>query len=87
MYLHLGQSVVVPFRDVVGIFDMDNSTASHLTRKFLTRAEREGQVGLCLRRSAPVLRALRGPDGGQRVYLSQLSPAALLRRAESNSFE
>ena len=87
MYLHLGQSAVVPFRDVVGIFDMDNSTASHLTRKFLTRAEREGRVVyVCddLPRSF-VLCADR--TGGQRVYLSQLSPAALLRRAESNSFE
>ena len=42
MYLHLGQSVVVPFRDVIGVFDMDNTTSSHLTRKFLERAEREG---------------------------------------------
>ena len=44
MYLHLGQSVVVPFRDVIGVFDMDNTTSSHLTRKFLERAEREGRV-------------------------------------------
>ena len=35
MYLHLGQSVVVPFRDVIGVFDMDNTTSSHLPRKFL----------------------------------------------------
>ena len=31
MYLHLGQSVVVPYRDVIGIFDLDNSSYSHLT--------------------------------------------------------
>ena len=42
MYLHLGQSVVVPFRDVIGIFDLDNTTSSHRTRAFLSRAEREG---------------------------------------------
>ena len=44
MYLHLGQSVVVPFRDVVGIFDLDNTTSSIHTRKFLERAEKEGRV-------------------------------------------
>ena len=44
MYLHLGQSVVVPYRDVVALFDMDNTTSSHLTRAFLERAEREGRV-------------------------------------------
>ena len=31
MYLHLGQSVVVPHRDVVGIFDLDNTTWSRRT--------------------------------------------------------
>lgn len=43
MYLHLGQSVVVPFRDVIGLFDMDNTTSSHITRSFLNRAEKEGR--------------------------------------------
>ena len=44
MYLHLGQSVVVPFRDVLGVFDLDNTSSSHLTRAFLERAEKEGRV-------------------------------------------
>ena len=26
MYLHLGQSVVVPYRDVIGLFDLDNTS-------------------------------------------------------------
>ena len=37
MYLHLGQSVVVPYGDIIGIFDLDNTTQSHLTRTFLAR--------------------------------------------------
>ncbi len=44
MYLHLGQSVVVPFRDVIGIFDLDTTTDSRITREFLKRAEREGEL-------------------------------------------
>ena len=30
MYLHLGQGVVVPYRDVLALFDLDNTSASHL---------------------------------------------------------
>ena len=41
MYLHIGQNVVVPFGDVVGLFDLDNTSSSHLTRSFLERAEKE----------------------------------------------
>ena len=87
MYLHLGQSVVVPHRDVIGIFDLDNTTSSHLTRAFLERAEKEGRVVNVsddLPRSFVLCAQARGENT---VYLSQLSAATLLRRAESNSFE
>ena len=87
MYLHVGQSVAVHHRDIVGIFDMDNSTSSHLTRAFLERAERQGElesVTVDLPKSF-VLCA----DGkkGRRVYLSQFTPATLRGRAENNTFE
>jgi len=44
MYLHLGQNVVVPEEAVIGIFDLDNTTGSHITRKFLGDAEKAGRV-------------------------------------------
>jgi len=44
MYLHLGQNVVVPEADIIGIFDLDNCTGSHITRKFLSEAEKSGRV-------------------------------------------
>lgn len=87
MYLHLGQSVVVPFGDVIGVFDMDNTTGSHLTRDFLNRAEKEGRVvdvSGDLPKSFALCRSGMGPP---MVYLSQLSAATLLKRVESGSFE
>ena len=44
MYLHVGASVVIPEGDVLGIFDLDNTTSSRATRDFLARAEKAGQV-------------------------------------------
>ena len=44
MYLHLGSGVVVPEADIIGIFDMDNTTSSHITRGFLNDAEKAGSV-------------------------------------------
>ena len=87
MYLHLGQSAVVPFRAVLGVFDLDNASASRRTRAFLERAEKEGRVVSLpgdLPRSFVLCQEGEGPP---LIYLSPLSPAALLRRAESNSFE
>ena len=87
MYLHLGQSVVVPYRDFIGLFDLDNASSSHLTRKFLERSEKEGRVesiGDDLPKSFVLCARREGPG---RVYLSQLATATLLKRAENNSFE
>ena len=86
MYLHLGQSVVVPFRDVIGIFDLDNTTSSHRTRAFPERAEREGEL-VDVSMDVPKSFVLCQSELGTMVYLSQLSPATLLRRAENNQFE
>jgi len=87
MYLHLGQSVVVPLRDVIGIFDLDNSSAAHLTRRFLERAEREGRV-VNVSDELPKSFALCKSRGeAPQIYISQLSSATLLKRAESNTFE
>ncbi len=87
MYLHLGASVVVPQGEILGIFDLDNTTASRITRDFLAAAEVLGQVvtvGEDLPKSFLLCRDKAGRDT---VYLSQLSSATLLKRVESGSFE
>ena len=35
MYLHLGAGAVVRKDSIVGVFDLDNTSQSHLTRKYL----------------------------------------------------
>lgn len=87
MYLHLGQAVVVPEGEIVGVFDLDNASWSPRTRGFLERAEKEGRVvnaASDLPKSF-VLRQRR--DGTSVVYLSQLSPATLKGRAEGGWME
>ena len=87
MYLHLGQSAVVPYREILGIFDLDNASWAYKTREFLERAEREGRaVWLTddLPRSVVVAS---GRDGATRVYFSPLSSATLRSRAERGTLE
>ena len=87
MYLHLGQNVMVRRQDVIGIFDLDNTTWSFRTRRFLERAEREGRV-MSLGEDLPRSFVLaEGRDGVPAVYLTPLSPAALSARAGKNEFE
>lgn len=45
MYIHLGMGVVVREEDVVGIFDMENTTVSGATRDFLKRSPKREPCG------------------------------------------
>ena len=80
MYLHLGKGTVVNEKTIVGIFDLDITSQSHLTRAFLAAAERSGEVENAaddIPKSFVVCR-----DGEVRtVYLSQMSCQTLLKRS------
>ena len=78
MYLHLGQDIIVNERDIVGVFDLDNSTISRHTREFLSKAQKEGRVvnvSMELPKSFIVCEKKRPKD---RLYFSDLHchPAA-----------
>lgn len=83
MYLHLGQEVVVRRRDIIGVFDMDNTTVSPHTRGFLKQAEKKKQVtyvSMDLPKSFVVC-APRQRRRTQQVYIAQVAPATLKKRA------
>ncbi len=86
MYLHLGQNVVVPQKIIIGIFELDNCSYSHITRKFLEKAEKEGRV-YDVSGELPRSFVLCEENGKHTVYLSQLSSATLLKRSENNVFD
>jgi hypothetical protein len=44
MYLYLGGNIIIHEQDIVGIFDLDNTSESKWTRRLLTEAEREGRI-------------------------------------------
>jgi len=82
MYVHLGQNIVVQEEAVIGVFDMDNATSSHITRKFLSSADKAGQV-ISISDELPNAFVVCDEGGRQRIYLSQLSSQTLLRRFET----
>ena len=44
MYLHLGEKVMVLDSQILGIFDIDNTTVMKSTRYYLTLAEKTHRV-------------------------------------------
>lgn len=84
VYLHLGGDVVVRTRDVVGIFDMEKTTESALSRQFLADAEKGGRVFNVSYELPKAYVIVSEADGTETVYISQVSVATLRRRAAGN---
>jgi len=86
LFLHLGQDTIVKQDDIIGIFDLDNCSSSHITRAFLTHSEGCGNVqGVA--DELPKSFVITGIGGDSTVYLSQLSTTTLQKRSSAVGFE
>lgn len=80
MYIHLGRDYVLNDRDVIGIFSLETTTITPRGREFLNYAQKNGAV-VTLSDDLPQCYVLAGAPVDT-VYLSELSSAAMKRRAE-----
>ncbi|MDD6734886.1 MAG: DUF370 domain-containing protein [Clostridiales bacterium] len=84
MYLHLGNEVAVALSDIIGIFDMDNTTVSYQTRDFLAAAQKNGTV-IDVTEDLPKSFIIVKKGGKILVYISSLASRTLLKRAKSEN--
>ncbi len=82
MYLRISNNYVVLKSDIIGIFDMDNTTVSRQGRDFLPRAEKEGGI-VYSADDLPKSYVVTEHEGKTIVYLSSLSSKVLINRAKS----
>lgn len=87
MYLHLGKNVVVEKREIISVCDLDNASYSHITRAFLSTAEKAGELESVCDDLPKAFVVCAKPDGRQKLYLTQLAASTLLKRAESEELE
>ncbi len=84
MYIHLGAQTVVKSREVIGIFDTDNTTLSRHTREYLAAAEKQGRVVSITYELPKSFVVCVDAQGKETIYLSQLSAATLRKRILQN---
>ncbi|HDK7161681.1 TPA: DUF370 domain-containing protein [Clostridium botulinum] len=81
MFLHLGENVVVPIKDVIGIFDIETSMYSSDTIQFLRLAEEDGFVER-ITKEKPKSFVIAEVDKKSKIYLSPISSATLTKRTK-----
>ena len=81
-FLHIGGDVAVRTDDIIGIFDLDNTTVSRHTKDFLNKGERQGMVEN-LAPDIPVSFVVVA-GARERIYLSPYSPRLLTKHCIEN---
>ena len=81
MYVHLGNDISVPDRHIVGIFDIDYCSVDKRTREFLAAAQKDGRIVEVSPAELPRSFVVTSDGDGRKVYVTNVSPQTLARRA------
>ncbi len=80
MYIHLGNNVMLPTDEIIGIFDLESTSISKRTRDYLNKAEKAGKV-ITVSYDLPRSFVVAGKDKNNvKIYISQISSQTLLKR-------
>ena len=79
MYLQLGQDTVIRTDNILGIFDLDNTTVQKSTRDYLNTAEKAGQT-VYVSYDLPKSFVITEKDGDRRVFITHLATNTLFKR-------
>ena len=79
-YLYISNEKILLSDDIIGIFDTDTSTVSPVTRSALRLAEAEKRL-ISVTREIPKSFILTDENNENKIYMSQISPKILKKRA------
>ena len=82
MYLHLGNETVVRTQDVIGIFDIEKASISKFTKEFLSSSTKLNHIYNVSYEMPKSFIVCKDNENSVIVYISQISPQTLLKRAE-----
>lgn len=85
MYIHLGNDIAVNSKDIVGIFDLENTSVGKITREFFKKSTKENRiinVSLDMPKSFVICKQKQ--NGKEIIYITSLSCNTLLKRYKKN---
>jgi hypothetical protein len=81
MYLHIGNGESIKTKDIIGIFDLDTSTVSKITKTFINKKEKEGKIEYT-DFDLPRAFILCDDKKNEKIKLSRISSAGLKQRID-----
>lgn len=84
MYVHLGNEISISDKGIIGIFDIENTSLGNDTREFLKKSTNDDRIVNVSYEMPKSFIVCSDKKAGGTVYISQISAATLLKRAEKS---
>lgn len=82
MFIHLGKDYTVNKKNIIAIFDIENTSTSKITREFLVDMSKKNKV-IYVNEDLPKSFVLVKEKEGSIIYVSSLSSSTLKKRSEN----
>ncbi len=80
MYLELGQETVITDKNILGIFDLDNTTVSKATREYINTAEKNGECITVDLEELPKSFVVTTNNSERKIYISPFNTSTIFKR-------
>ena len=80
MYIHIGLDKIIRDSEITGVFDLDTSTVSKITRDYLALSQKEGRVIDVCKDLPKSFIICKDKKGRETVYITQLSSSTIIKR-------
>jgi hypothetical protein len=80
MYLNIGQDTVITDKNILGIFDLDNTTVSKSTREYINTASKNGECITVSIEELPKSFIVVAENNKKEIYISPLNTSTIFKR-------
>ena len=80
MYLNIGQDTVITDENILGIFDLDNTTVSKSTREYINTASKNGECITVSIEELPKSFIVTTKENKKDIYISPLNTSTIFKR-------
>ncbi len=80
MYLNIGQDTVIIDKDILGIFDLDNTTVKQATKDYINTASKNGECVYVSFEELPKSFIVTTKGEEKKIYISPLNTSTIFKR-------
>ena len=80
MYINIGTELLIKDKDILGIFDLDNTTVSKSTREYINNAEKKGECITVSFEELPKSFIVTTKNEEKEIYISPLNTSTIFKR-------